>query len=200
MMKPLLAAVFGLASFGLVACDQLPAPDPDPAPLDAPAAPPPPPEKPDETPQAVRAPIDWTAAREAMEDQRLGGEDSLVQGASGPPAPVPVILPRGLVLPAGETPSYRPLQDGYFANYPGPVFNVIVNGTNEVFDVPGAEGKGDVAPVFVETESGASVSLRRFGADYLIEFECNTPPMAGTCLTEAEALEIVDQLIVVSAQ
>jgi hypothetical protein len=144
--------------------------------------------------------IDWERARSDRAEQDTG-EDGLVSTASSAElAPVPVLLPSGLVAPASATRGvmFRQTSDGYFASYPGEVYDVVINGTNLIAGTgEGAAARPD-KPVFTSSLAGAQLSLSRYGADYLIEFECNIdlPEDADTCITEGEALDMAEKLIV----
>lgn len=153
---------------------------------------------------AVReAEIDWDAARRDLastpREEMGGGSFSVQSGETAPP--VPVLLPRGLVMPemaSGERPRFRELPDGYYAVYPGPDYSVTVNGTNVV---RGGEAAGADTPPemrYTSTMWGAQVALSRYGADYLVEFECKSTTGAegGDCITEDEALEIAQRLTI----
>jgi hypothetical protein len=144
--------------------------------------------------------IDWERARSDRAEQDTG-EDGLVSTASSAElAPVPVLLPSSLVAPASATRGvmFRQTSDGYFASYPGEVYDVVINGTNLIAGTgEGAAARPD-KPVFTSSLAGAQLSLSRYGADYLIEFECNIdlPEDADTCITEGEALDMAEKLIV----
>ena len=155
-------------------------------------------------PEAVEttATIDWEAARRDMAsvpgDERGTGAFQVQSGAEA--APVPVLLPTGIVVPqsAEGGVKFQPMSDGYFATYPGVDYDIVVNGSNEVV---GARDSGDISgdtePAFVATASGAQVAFSRYGADYLIEFECkNSSGAAPTCIGEDEALEIARKLVI----
>ncbi len=158
-----------------------------------------------ETVQRDTATIDWTAARNDLAARGLAAEGQAFQiesGASAPP--VPVLLPSGLVRPASaERPAYRALSDGYFARYPGPEYDVIISGTNEWFS-GGAGGRdtpvGDA--VFTRTLTGAQVALNRYGAAYLVEFECRDAEgrAPGDCISEEEALAIARDLQIIGTR
>ncbi|MEM6627937.1 MAG: hypothetical protein AAF719_14665 [Pseudomonadota bacterium] len=153
-------------------------------------------------PVEVENAIDWGAARLALTqaaDEGLGAGLASV-ASSGPPAPVPVLLPSGLVRTASAEPRYRPLEDGYFAAYPGPRFDVIVNGTKQAFETGGDLSDARESMLFTPSEAGAQVSFSRFGADYLVEFECRVLDGEANCITEEEALEISESLFVAAAQ
>lgn len=181
--------------------EQTPAPpvaEPEPAP-------PPRPERP--TVEAASATIDWAAARADLASASAGEEASGFQIQSGDQAPpVPVLIVPSSARPAsatGETPRFRELPDGYFAHYPGDAYDVTVSGTNEVFATGSGAGARDPDTIrYQATASGAIVSLTRYGADYMVEFECNG--LEGTageaCIDEDEALDVARQLIIAGSR
>jgi hypothetical protein len=211
MNTPSTIALAAVLAFAVTGCDRLKAPDSAAdtaaAPVEASA------DTADVTasapdvvvrPQAVEstAGIDWEAARRDMaslpSDERGQGNFQVQSGSQG--APVPVLLPTGIVVPqsAEGGVKFQPMSDGYFATYPGVDYDIVVNGTNEVI---GARDAGDTAantdPTFVSTASGAQVAFSRYGANYLIEFECKHATGASpTCITEDDALAIADQLVI----
>ena len=152
--------------------------------------------------------IDWEAARNDLASARsLMSEDApvMIQSAGEEAPPVPVLLPTGIVSiqSADGTggPRFRPLADGYFAAYPGPKYDVIVNGTNQISDVDGKSRTRDETMTFTATVAGAQVSLSRYGADYLIEFECNEIDAdTGSCISEEEAMSVAENLIVAGSR
>mgnify|MGYP001323880253 CR=1 FL=1 len=154
---------------------------------------------------ASAATIDWEAARR---DLAASGERettfNIQSGGSAPP--VPVLLPSGPVRTAsagGPQPQFRPVPDGYFAVYPGEDYNLIVNGTNEVTNVPGGSpGDGESEDMrYVETSTGAIVSFSRYGADYMVEFEClGSGEEGGSCITEDEALAVAEEIVISGTQ
>ena len=147
---------------------------------------------------AVKNTIDWGAAREDLSANTDGVVQ--IQSANEPPAEVPVLLPTGITISqsADAGPVYRNTPDGYFAFYPGAVYNIVMNGTNQVVDTDVmASQNPDKAPVFSETIGGAEVWLSRYGATYFVEFECTATEAEGeTCITQEEAMKVVDELIV----
>lgn len=149
------------------------------------------------------ASIDWTAARTDLASQPSDVTPQAFQVESGDLAPpVPVLLPTGIVTAQtveGRGPTYQPLDDGYFASYPGPVYSVTISGTNVVYDTNG-EDAGDMDAVFVPTMTGGQVSLSRYGADYLIEFECVGPGAGNACIDEAEALDVARGLVIAGSR
>lgn len=201
-------ALAAVLAFALTGCDRLKAPD---SPSEAPAAPATEtaeltPDEPDLVvrPQAVEstAGIDWEAARRDMasvpSDQREQGNFQVESGAAA--APVPVLLPTGFVVPqsAEGGVKFQPMSDGYFATYPGVDYDIVVNGTNEIIGAGDEPHAGaDTEPAFESTASGAQVVFSRYGADYLIEFECkNMTGASPTCITQDEALEIARKLVI----
>lgn len=193
------------ALFLATACDALTSEPDAPVAESSPAAlaPSTPAELPSVGPQAnaVRtAVIDWERARSDWAEQDTGVDNLVSTANSTKLAPVPVLLPRGIVAPANAIRGvmFRQTSDGYFASYPGEAYDVVINGTNLI------AGTGEDAtarpdePVFTASLAGAQLSLSRYGADYLIEFECNIdlPEDADTCITEGEALDMAEKLIV----
>ncbi|MEO0882749.1 MAG: hypothetical protein AAFY34_08425 [Pseudomonadota bacterium] len=176
-------------------------------------------ESPDEAVTAVPAPdleiggpradtnmttaIDWQAARADLARSEDAGDSVAQVQSSGARPPVPVLLPTGIVVPQSEGggPMYRPTTDGYFATYPGDAYDIIVNGTNQAASVNGELSSRDEAAIFTATEAGAHVALSRYGADYLIEFECNAfDDDSENCIDEAEALSVAERLVVVGSR
>ena len=49
-------------------------------------------------------------------------------------------------------------------------------------------------------EAGASLSFSRYGADYLIEFECREVDSPDGCITEAQAKEFAESLFVAQSR
>lgn len=202
MTTPRRIAPFGLMlTLALVAC----APRPAPTPAEAPPAPPsePAPVTPTSglpdapAPQTVTNPVDWEAAVQAA-----ATTDGTVQPfAVGGEAPrVPILVPTGLALAQNDSVSFRATNDGYFAVYPGPVYDVVVNGTAEAYVAPEARmAEGDRPEMRVTgTEQGLQVALTRFGADYLVEFECKSGD--ATCISEEDARRVVTELVVVGGR
>ena len=146
------------------------------------------------------ATIDWDAARTDMAS-RTGDDEPLVNiaSANGERPPVPVLLPTGgpvRIASDGTGPRFKQTSDGYYAVYPYENYDVIVNGTNEIIGNR-PEGPRDDAMTFTATAAGGQVSLSRYGADYLVEFECYIiNPGTGTCIEEAEALGVAESLVI----
>ncbi|MEO0465712.1 MAG: hypothetical protein AAF216_04150 [Pseudomonadota bacterium] len=153
------------------------------------------------------ATINWDAART---DLASNGSDTaapsgfqIQSGADAPP--VPVLLPTGIVTTQSapdEAPRFRQMADGYFARYPGVAYDITVSGTNEVFDTPGDTAKQNEDANYRSTATGAMVTIGRYGADYMIEFECNgaAGALGDGCIDEANALEIARSLVIVGSR
>lgn len=152
----------------------------------------------------VTSNIDWAAAR-ADRTSPGGEQEQLVQAQSGgEQPPVPILLPTGIVTVQSATgggPVFRQMSDGYVASYPGALYDVVVNGTNQVATIDGEATKPRGEPVFTATVAGAQVALSRYGADYLVEFECHVlDEETDTCIGEAEALQVAESLIVAGSR
>lgn len=145
--------------------------------------------------------IDWDAARRDLAARPLEEREGAFQVASGEAAPpVPVFLPSLPVgAQSGETPvRFQPMKDGYYAFIPGDAYDTVVNGTNKVIAAPGeAKAVRDEGFHFQPSTTGAQVAFSRYGADYLIEFECkeltNGLP---TCITQDEAVAFAEELVI----
>lgn len=148
------------------------------------------------------ATIDWTAARNDVASNSGTSGNFMTASQEGDPPPVPVMLPTGIVLPQGAESDvkFQPLSDGYFAFYPGTDYNIVVNGTNEIIG-DRAPGTTDTPMRFIPTMSGAQVAFTKYGADYLIEFECTAAEGAhADCISEDDALSIADSLVAVRSR
>jgi len=148
--------------------------------------------------------IDWDAAKADMEASNPDGATrSIGIESAAPDAPVPILLPTGQNVQAATRslgsagPTVRATSDGYFAVYPGAEYDIIINGTNQTTDVAGKDRTRDESMTFTTSVAGAQVSLSRYGADYLVEFECrDLNEETGSCIEEAEAMEIAEGLVV----
>jgi hypothetical protein len=151
---------------------------------------------------SVGAVIDWEAARRDLAARPAGdGEGSFSVQSGDVAPPVPVFLPSSPVAAQsdGVSARFQTTNDGYYAFFPGDAYDTIVNGTNVVIADPGAT----TVPVrtdavnFQTTTTGALVSFSRYGADYLVEFECKAI-VDGTpdCITEDEAVAFARDLAI----
>ena len=148
------------------------------------------------------ATIDWTSARRDFA-ARDTDDDVLAQVASGSSIAVPVLLPDTPVgvasAGADDGLQFRPLADGYFAVLKGEVYDMVINGTDKLIARPDSNGPAPDSELdFEETMTGAQVSFSRYGASYLVEFMCHDPStaMKGSCVSEEDALEEVEALLI----
>ena len=152
----------------------------------------------------ARSGIDWEAARAARAEATRGDQVVTAQQApGGPPPAVPILLPSNIVRAANAGPPViRKTDDGYFATYETPKYDATVNGTNVAYAAGGAASDKATKESYKFTvgEGQASLSFSRFGADYLIEFECKEIDQGASCVTEDEAKEFADGLFVAQTQ
>lgn len=147
------------------------------------------------------AAIDWEAARQDLAARPLETREGAFQIASGEAAPpVPVFLPsEPVTVQGGEAQvRFQPMTDGYYAFFPGEDYDIIVNGTNKVIAAPGETVQPrSEAFEFRPTTTGAQVAFSRYGADYLVEYECkeltNGLP---ACITEEAAVAFAKDLVI----
>lgn len=150
-------------------------------------------------PQAVDNQINWEAARADL-SKRPADAPVTVQQTAGQegPSPVPMLLPG---IATAQSTDQRPTipvitKDGYFATYHLPRYDAIVNGSQRAI-ASGQAAQGDKeAMKFTTGEASAQLAFSRYGADYVIEFECREVDGAESCITEPEAKEFADGLFV----
>jgi hypothetical protein len=149
-------------------------------------------------PQATDAEINWDAARADFARRPADQQNITVQAAGQDgPAPVPMLLPSGIVQTASDRPVPPVVtKDGYFATYHLAKYDAIVNGSQRAYAAAGQAQGDKEAMKFTVGEASAQLSFSRYGADYLIEFECREADGADSCITEAEAKEFADSLFV----
>jgi|JI10StandDraft_1071094.scaffolds.fasta_scaffold175004_2 hypothetical protein len=93
--------------------------------------------------------------------------------------------------------------DGYFATFPGAKYDVVVTGTKKAYKAPETAPPPTVSTqsvdefAYSQTDTGAEVTFKQFGADYLVQFECKRPDETKPCITEAEARGVVESLVMV---
>jgi len=153
-------------------------------------------------PPATDATINWDAARADLAKRPSDAPVSVQSvGVEGPP-PVPMLLPSGIVQTASDRPTPPVVTaDGYFATYHLPKYDAIVNGSKRSYAAAGQAAQGDKeAMKFTTGEASAQMSFSRYGADYLIEFECREVDGGDNCITEAEAKEFAESLFVAQTQ
>lgn len=147
-------------------------------------------------PPQVASEIDWEAARTARANSDVNSSVLTAQNASSDTPPeVPVLLPSGVVQAQNaRPPAMIVTDDGYFATYEMPAYDAIVNGTKSSYGADRTD-RGD-AMQFTISEASAQLAFSRFGADYLIEFECRQVDGRESCITEEEARAFADSLFV----
>jgi hypothetical protein len=157
----------------------------------------------EETVQTASAPsteaqIDWTKAQADFTAKRPADAPVLPQSVQDKPSPVPMLLPSGIVQTASDRPTPPVVtKDGYFATYHLPRYDAVVNGSMKAYTGTGQAAQGDKeAMKFTVGEAVASLAFSRYGADYLIDFECREIDGPQGCITEAEAKEFADSLFV----
>ena len=157
----------------------------------------------EETVQTASAPsteaqIDWTKAQADFTAKRPADAPVLPQSVQDKPSPVPMLLPSGIVQTASDRPTPPVVtKDGYFATYHLPRYDAVVNGSMKAYTGTGQAAQGDKeAMKFTVGEAVASLAFSRYGADYLIDFECREIDGPQGCITEAEAKEFAESLFV----
>lgn len=149
-------------------------------------------------PPPVAGQIDWVAARA---DAAARPSDVVIPQAVGSdPLTVPMLLPV-IVQTASDRPTPpRVTKDGYFATYHLPRYDVIVNGSSKAYQA-GSPPAGDKTEMkFTTVEAGAQLAFSRYGADYVIEFECREVDSPEGCITEVQAKEFAESLFVAQSR
>lgn len=153
-------------------------------------------------PPQVSGQIDWETARADRAKASTNTANVQVQNTTGnqAPPPVPMLLPSGIVQAQNaRPPAVVTTEDGYFATYQLPRYDAIVNGSATA-TVTGAQADNKSEMKFDVSEGGAQLAFSRYGADYLIEFECRQIDGGETCLTEDEAKAFAESLFVAQTQ
>lgn len=149
-------------------------------------------------PPPVAGQIDWASARA---DAAARPSDVVIpQSVGSDPLTVPMLLPV-VVQTASDRPTPpRVTKDGYFATYHLPRYDVIVNGSSKAYQA-GSPPAGDKADMkFTTVEAGAQLAFSRYGADYVIEFECREVDSPEGCVTEVQAKEFAESLFVAQSR
>ncbi len=149
-------------------------------------------------PAPVAGQIDWEAARA---DAAARPSDVVIPQAVGSdPLTVPMLLPE-IVQTASDRPTPpRVTKDGYFATYHLPRYDVIVNGSGKAYQAGSPPAGEKTEMKFTTVEAGAQLAFSRYGADYLIEFECREIDSPEGCITEAQAREFAESLFVAQSR
>lgn len=147
----------------------------------------------------VESQVNWEAARADM--AKRPSDVVIPQAAGTDPLTVPMLLPV-IVQTASDRPSPpRITKDGYFANYHLPRYDVIVNGSMKAYAAGGQAPAADKSEMKFQTSEGsAQLAFSRYGADYLIEFECREIDSPEGCITEAQAKEFAESLFVAQSR
>jgi hypothetical protein len=150
-------------------------------------------------PQAVESQINWDAARADLSKRPADAPVTIQTAGQEGPSPVPMLLPSGVAVAQGadQRPSIPVVtKDGYFATYHLPRYDAIVNGSQRAI-ASGQAAQGSKEEMkFTTGEASAQLAFSRYGADYLIEFECREIDGADSCITEPEAKEFAESLFV----
>ncbi len=150
-------------------------------------------------PQAVDNQINWDAARAELSKRPADAPVTVQTAGQDGPSPVPMLLPSGVVtVQSAEARPTVPVvtKDGYFATYHLPRYDAIVNGSQRAI-TSGQPAQGDKEAMrFTTGEASAQLTFSRYGADYVIEFECRQVDGAESCITEPEASEFAESLFV----
>ena len=150
-------------------------------------------------PAPVMGEVNWEAARADL--AKRPADVVVPQSAGSDPLVVPMLLPGGIVQTAADRPvPPRIMPDGYFATYHLPRYDVTVNGSQKAYAAGGAPAADKTTMKFQTTEAGASLTFSRYGADYLIDFECREIDGPDGCVSEAEAKEFADSLFVAQSR
>jgi hypothetical protein len=149
-------------------------------------------------PAPVAGQIDWDAAR--VDAAARPSDVVIPQAVGSDPLTVPMLLPE-IVQTASDRPTPpRVTKDGYFATYHLPRYDVIVNGSSKAYQA-GSPPAGDKTEMkFTTVEAGAQLAFSRYGADYVIEFECREVDSPEGCITEAQAKEFAEILFVAQSR
>lgn len=151
-------------------------------------------------PQSVDATINWDAARADLSKRPADAPVTVQTAGQDGPSPVPMLLPSGVATVQGA--DARPTvpvvtKDGYFATYHLPRYDAIVNGSQRAYTAGSPLAQGDKEAMrFTTGEASAQLAFSRYGADYVIEFECREVDGAESCITEPEANGFAESLFV----
>lgn len=120
-------------------------------------------------------------------------------------SPIPVLAPPTLseTQRTAFSDSFRAVPDGFFAVIPARGYDVVVNGTITYAIAPElikVIDRGGARYLYEEGETGVSISFSRYGADYLLQFECTDPARAGednNCVDEDTVVATAESLSVI---
>jgi hypothetical protein len=149
-------------------------------------------------PQAVEGQVNWEAARADLAKRPSDAPATVQTAGQDGLSPVPMLLPSIATTQSTDARPTIPVvtKDGYFATYHLPRYDAIVNGSQRAI-ASGQAAQGDKeAMKFTTGEASAQLTFSRYGADYVIEFECREVDGAASCITEPEAKVFADSLFV----
>jgi hypothetical protein len=118
-------------------------------------------------------------------------------------ATIPVLAPDDLSADERRafTESFRAVTDGYFSVVPRGDTDILINGTRSYAVAPELVKRfqrDGVSYLYQEGDGHVSISFSRYGADYLLQFECRDGEgYANDCTNEAEVVEVIDRLTIV---
>ncbi len=148
--------------------------------------------------------VDWAAAA-----AKAGATGKTVVSAQSvgveAQSPVPMLALPNISAQAVDSgkQTVKSTGDGYFATFPGAKYDVVVAGTKKAYKAPESAPPPVVSTQsvdefqFSETETGAEVTFKQFGADYLVQFNCKKQDPTKSCITEKEARDVVESLVMV---
>jgi hypothetical protein len=153
-------------------------------------------------PQATDKQINWEAARADLAKKPADAPATIQSVGKDGPVAVPMLLPSIVgTASAGDRPTPPVVtEDGYFATYHLPKYDAIVNGSKRAYAAAGQAAGDKTKMKFTTGEASAQLAFSRYGADYLIEFECRQVDGGASCITEPEAKEFAESLFVAQTQ
>jgi hypothetical protein len=159
---------------------------------------------PEDTVSEVERTIDWgaAAAKAGITGKTIVSAQSVGVDVQ---SPVPMLALPNISAQAVDSGKQivKATGDGYFATFPGAKYDVIVTGTKKAFKAPEKAPPPTVQAqsvdefAYTQTETGAEVTFKQFGADYLVQFECKKPDETKSCVSESEARGVVESLVMV---
>jgi hypothetical protein len=151
--------------------------------------------------------IDWSAAQKdaaakGVETAGAGLQPNTINPAAKAGSSVPILAPPPVVGAAGANLTQQGVvqatPDGYFAMFEGSTYDVVIHGTKDFYAAPPGAPAATKSRLsgyrFDIGEGQAQLAFTRYGADYLVEFNCKTPNPLVACVTEAEAVAFAERL------
>lgn len=151
--------------------------------------------------------VDWAAAQKdaaakGVETAGAGLQPSTINPAAKAGSSVPILAPPPVVGAAASGLTQQGVvqatPDGYFAMFEGPAYDVVIHGTKDFYAAPAGAPATTKARLsgyrFDIGEGQAQLAFTRYGADYLVEFNCKSATPLVACITEAEAVAFAERL------